>query len=35
MQETRNKMPAGSVYKAENKRFLIFLLRIRGWDVLT
>ena len=35
MLETRNKMPARSVYKVENKRFLIFLLRILGWDVLT
>ena len=35
MQETRNKMPAASVYLLEKSTFLHFLLRIRGWEVLS
>ena len=34
MQETRNKMPAASVYLLENLHFLHFLLRIRCRKVL-
>ena len=35
MQETRNKMPAGSVYMIEKSTFLHFLLRIRCREVLS
>ena len=34
LQETRNKMPAASVYLLENLHFLQFLLRIRCREVL-
>ena len=34
MQETRNKMPAASVYLLENLHFLHFLLRIQCREVL-